>query len=168
MTAFRYVAFLLLVLAFGSSVSAFAEEAQRMSKAQYDAYLDELDSKIPLLRAHFSTLCTTPVWRRQDSEVQVVADQVLNSCRKLSGEMLPYLSESIKGEHTSPKLSVEFRMQYALQELVNIAASASSVRPYYDSGNDDATYLLKNLAPLATLLYGHVYASIDDSKCTVF
>ena len=165
----RYALFLLLICG-NSSVAQVPEsnQAKRMSRQQYDKFLNELDSKLPLLLAHFQTLCATPGWRRQDSDAKFLADQLFSRCRGEYGTMLPYLEDSVKTERLTPRLSVEFKVQYALQELLNLTGSISGARPYYDSRPEDADYVLKNVGPLALALYSHVYASIDDDRCKVF
>lgn len=142
------------------------ENASRMSPQQYAAFLAELDSKLPLLKAHFEMLCATPAWRKESSDLRSVNDQVFAECRSFSKEVTTFLSDSIDEERPRAKLSVEFKMQYGMSELINIASMDGNLRPYYDSRSEDADFILKTLAPLFRVLYSHVYASIsDDAFC---
>jgi hypothetical protein len=143
------------------------ENAARMSPKQYAAFLDELDSKLPLLKVHFEMLCATPAWRNESSDLQSVDNQVFAECRSFSKEVTASLSESIAKERLNAQLSVEFKMQFGMNELMHTASLDGSLRPYYDPRSEDADFILKTLAPLFHILYGHVYASIsDDSLCT--
>ncbi len=84
----------------------------------------------------------------------------------MSGNMLDYFKTSIPDEKILPRLSREYKMEFALRELLNSATSASSLRPNYDARNEDVEFILKNLGPLSQTLYSHVYASIsDDPNC---
>jgi hypothetical protein len=143
-----------------------AQNAERMTPKQYSVFLDELDSKLPLLRSHFTMLCARPGWRREDREVINAGNQVFDGCIQLSGQMLSYLSQAVTDERIRPRLSEEFKMDFVLRELIDSAASANASRPEYDSRSGDTDFITKNLAPLSLTLYSHVYASIsDDPNC---
>jgi hypothetical protein len=143
-----------------------AQNAERMTPKQYSAFLDELESKLPLLRSHFALLCDRPLWRRQDRDRADPGNQVFDGCKELSGRMLSYLSQSVADERVRPRLSAEFKMDFALHELIASAVSANASRPEYDSRSGDTDFITKNLAPLSQTLYSHVYASIsDDPNC---
>ncbi len=143
------------------------ENASRMSPKQYSAFLDELDSKLPLLKAHFEMLCATPAWRNESSDLRSANNQVFAECRSFSKEVTTFLSESVDEERLRAKLSVEFKMQSGMNELIHIASLDGNLRPYYDSRSEDADFILKTLAPMYRVLYSHVYASIsDDPLCT--
>lgn len=124
------------------------EAPTRMSPKQYAAFLDELDSKLPLLKAHFEMLCANPVWRNERSELRSVSNQALDACRAFSKEVIPFLGESIVEERVKAKLSVEFKMQSVMKDLISMANQDSSLRPYYDSRSEDAEFILKTLTPL--------------------
>jgi hypothetical protein len=138
-----------------------------MTPKQYIVFLDELDSKLPLLRSHFAMLCGRPGWRRESREEIIAGNQVFDGCKELSSRMLDYLSRTVADERVRPRLSEEFKMDFVLRELLDSAVSANASRPNYDSRSGDTDFIAKNLAPLSQTLYFHVYASIsDDPNCT--
>ena len=142
------------------------ENAARMSPKQYAAFLEELDSKLPLLEAHFVMLCATPAWRSESSELRSINNQVFAECQSSYKEVTTFLSESVDNERLRPKLSVEFKMQSGMKDLISTASLDGNLRPYYDPRSEDADFILKTLAPLFHVLYSHVYASIsDDPLC---
>jgi hypothetical protein len=138
----------------------------RLTPKQYVFLLDELESKLPLLKSHFEMLCATPGWRNENSAVRSVAGQVLAGCRKIYEDATTFLAQSIVNERVSAKLSVEFKMQRVLNDLSHTASDANNLRPYYDSRSEDTEFIMKALSPLFNTLYSHVYASIsDDPSC---